>query len=475
MSIDEAQVRAAVKSFGPGATLDIADEQVDLLRYALSRITAQHSERRMRVRVRVQRDGRVVAGSIESLDPNTVDALAATFCRALDARSGDTDATTEPPAAVVEIADPDGTPELPAAVVETAVPAAIPELPVAMAETAGPDTSGAVRNDPPATTAAQRCEWFRTIRDALGDGTSLGGSIRNDVVDRVVATADGLYRAETVTRLNVQAIAERNGRSVSVRTLRNAPSEIDIPGIADRLRQQFAELPTRDKVTGTVRVLLRPQAALALIATYGYAALSAAGYVENRSAVAGLMGEQVVSELLTLTDDGADPAGIPSRFDPAGTLRRRTPLIDRGRLVGVVSDQKYAAVTGGLATGHGVPLGWRFGADPSPSHLLLEPGESSDEDLLAQLGDGLVISRLDYLRVLHPKDTLVTGTTRDATYWASGGILAAWHPQVRLTFRMDQVLQAVLAVGRERQCGEQPFMESVVAPSLLIDAGPIAI
>jgi hypothetical protein len=38
---------------------------------------------------------------------------------------------------------------------------------------------------------------------------------------------------------------------------------------------------------------------------------------------------------------------------------------------------------------------------------------------------------------------------------------------------MDEALRAVRAVGRERQCGEQPFMESVVAPGLILDAGPI--
>jgi predicted Zn-dependent protease len=141
----------------------------------------------------------------------------------------------------------------------------------------------------------------------------------------------------------------------------------------------------------------------------------------------------------------------------------------------VVSDRQRAAVTGGVPTGHAVPDGWRFGADPVPSHLLMEPGEASEEELLAACGSGLMVSRLDYLRTLHPKDTLVTGTTRDATYCVQDGQVVAWHPQVRLTFRMDEVLAAVLAVGRERECGETPFMESVVAPSLLIETGPLAI
>jgi len=440
VSIDETQVRAALEAFGDGASLDIANERIDLLRYARSRITAQHGEERFRVRVRVERGGRVVAGSLETLDRVAVDALAAKLEAAL----------------TIVGPGPAG---------------------AAVAGHAGPPTSTGPQPAalPAPTTADQRCDWFRTIRAGLADKAALGGSIRNDVIDRVVANSDGLYQAETVNRINVQAIAEQDGRSVSFRTLRADPAEIDVEPIAGQLLDELGDLPMREKASGTFRVLLRPQAALTLIATYGYAALGAAGYAENRTAVAGRMGEQVVSDLITLTDDGADPAGVPSRFDPYGAPRRRTPLLDRGRLVGVVSDAKHAAVTGGVPTGHGVPLGWRFGADPAPSHLLLEPGTATEDDLVTELGEGLIISRLDYLRILHPKDTLVTGTTRDATFWAADGQVVAWHPQVRLTFRLDEALNAVLAVGRDRQCGEQPFIESVVSPALLIDAGPFTL
>jgi predicted Zn-dependent protease len=179
--------------------------------------------------------------------------------------------------------------------------------------------------------------------------------------------------------------------------------------------------------------------------------------------------------VLTLVDDGNDPAGLPSGFDPEGTPRRRTPLLERGRLAGVVSNLAWAHVTGGTSTGHGVPDGWRFGADPAPSHLLLEPGAATEDELVEACGDGLLISRLDYLRVLHPKETLVTGTTRDATYRIEDGRVVAWVPRVRLTFRMDEVLEAVAAVGSNRERGETVFMESVAAPSLLVDAGPLAL
>jgi predicted Zn-dependent protease len=436
MSIEPRQVHTALDILGRGTHLDLAQERTGLLRYARSRVTAQHSEERLRVRVRLTREGRTALGTLESLDPGAVRALAAQLDAALALLPAARGARRIRPGSA---------------------PATRPEVGVSTLD-AGP---------------AERHAWFSTVKDGLGGAALLGGSIRHDVVHRVVADHDGLYREETLTKASLQAIAERGGRSSSIRLVHRDAARIDPTDVAGRLLDDLADLPEREPVQGTFRVLLRPQAVITLLATYGYVALGAAGFAEGRTAVAGRMGSRVTSELLTLTDDGTDPAGLASGFDPEGTPRRATRLIENGVLTGVVSDLGHAAVTGGVSTGHAVPAGWRFGADPSPSHLLLDGGDHTEQELADLCGEGLVISRLDYLRILHPKDTLVTGTTRDATYWIRDGEPVAWQPSVRLTFRMDEVLNAVLAVGRRRERGEAVFMESVVAPALLVDAGPI--
>jgi predicted Zn-dependent protease len=443
MSLDHAKVRNALDILGPGTRLDISDEDSGLLRYARSRVSAQHAESRLRVRVRVTRDDRSVSGSLESLETEAVRALADRLGHALTA---------------LPACPPAGEAVPPASGAATS------------AETIAPPENG--RSVRPK--AADRHQWFDTVRKGLGNDVSLGGAIRNDVVERAVADSDGLFRAESLTKASMQAIAGLGDRTVSVRALHRDASRIDVDGMAKHLLTELAPLPVRDAVNGTCRVVLRPQAVITLLATYGYAALGAAGYARGTTATAGRLGEKVVSDLLTVADDGNDPDGLPSGFDPEGTPRKRTPLIEGGKLTGVVSNLEFAGVTGGVSTGHGVPFGWRFGALPSPSHMLLEAGEATEADLLERCGEGLLVSRLDYLRVLHPKDTLVTGATRDGTYWVSGGRVVAAHPSVRLTFRMDEVLNAVLAVGRDRERGEVPFMESVTAPALLIEAGPLA-
>jgi predicted Zn-dependent protease len=441
MSIDQAQVAQALEILGDGTRLDILGENADLLRYAESEITAQHSERRLRVRVRINRDGRAAAGSLETLDPEAVRTLA-------DRLTG----------ALAEL-PPSPADAVPAAAAETV--AATPEITPAQS---------VLDSDP-----AVRHQWFNTVRAGLDSDMKLGGAIRYDVLDRVVADSTGLFRAETLTKASIQAIAKQDGRSASVKLLHRDADQIPIEEIPGRLREALTPLPFADAHHGTCRVLLKPQAVNSLIATYGYAVLGANAYATGRSLVAGRLGEKVASELITLIDDGCDADGLPSGFDAEGNVRRRTPLIEQGVLTGVVSDQRRAGLTGGVPTGHAVPDGWRFGGDPVPSHLLLAPGESTEDELLAEVGSGLVVNRLDYLRVLHPKETLVTGTTRDATYWAEDGKLVGWHPQVRFTFKMDDVMNAILGVGAVRERCDQTFMESIVVPSLLIDAGPLVL
>jgi predicted Zn-dependent protease len=193
------------------------------------------------------------------------------------------------------------------------------------------------------------------------------------------------------------------------------------------------------------------------------ATLGQVGFHPTEGAFAGRLGQRVLGENVSLVDDGADPDGLPTTFDCRGTPKQRVPLVDRGVAVGVVREE----------TGHAVPPAWRFGGGPSPSHVFLAPGEASDADLLAACDTGLSIQRVDYVRIVHPTHTLVTGSSRDATLWLEGGRPVARVPQFRFTLRLDELFSSLELLGARRERGETPFMESIVAPGAVAAAFPV--
>src|SRR5207237_9968838 len=92
---------------------------------------------------------------------------------------------------------------------------------------------------------------------------------------------------------------------------------------------------------GDYPVVLEEYAVVDITDMLGYLGLSALAVQEGRSFVE--PGKKIGSELVTVVDDGADPAGLPMSFDYEGVPKQRVTLIERGVCRGVVYDAQTAA------------------------------------------------------------------------------------------------------------------------------------
>jgi predicted Zn-dependent protease len=337
-----------------------------------------------------------------------------------------------------------------------------------MATTAFPSTE--------ALTAEDRAAVFCGILAALPHDSEVGGSVATSVVSQTLAASSGLYREGRRTRALVQVVATHGAQSAFGRALHRDAGALDVAGAVARTERSLEPLPARALEPGTYRAVLAPPAVIILLASLGQWAFNGRASLDRESVFADRFGERVLSEALTLWDDGADPRGMPTLFDCEGTPKARVPLLADGRLLGQVTDTVTARRAGfekAQSTGHAVPPGWRFGPDPCPSHLVLEPGRASEEDLLTACESGLLIQRVDYVRVVHARETLVTGTTRDATCWIQYGRVVARVPQFRFTLRLADLFNTVEELGTQLERGEMVFMESVAAPAALVSAFPV--
>jgi PmbA protein len=194
--------------------------------------------------------------------------------------------------------------------------------------------------------------------------------------------------------------------------------------------------------------------------------LSADAVQRGRSLFTDREGDEIADAALALADDGTDPEGPSSApFDGEGSPTRRTPLIERGRLLTFLFDVRTARKAGRATTANASRGSYRAPPSVGTSNLVLQPGALDLDALFAEAGDGLYVTDV---AGLHSGVNPVSGTF---SVGASGRLIeggAPAGPVRELTIASDLVsmLKAVRAVGSESRW--VPFGGSVKAPPVLI-------
>jgi PmbA protein len=195
-------------------------------------------------------------------------------------------------------------------------------------------------------------------------------------------------------------------------------------------------------------------------------ALGADAVQRGRSPLAGMIGEPVAAEAFALRDDGLEPQGFAaSPIDAEGVARRRTPLIEGGRLQTYLYDTYTARRGGATSTGNAGRSGYRGPPKVAASNLIVSPGELDFAGLLREAGDGVLVTDV---AGLHAGVNPVSGTF---SVGASGRAIAGGElaePLREFTIASDLVsmLRAIRGVGAEPRW--VPFGGSVSVPPLLI-------
>jgi PmbA protein len=194
--------------------------------------------------------------------------------------------------------------------------------------------------------------------------------------------------------------------------------------------------------------------------------LSADEIQRGRSPFAERLGDELASPALALADDGIDPSGLASApFDGEGVPRGRTPLIAGGRLLAYLHDTYTARRGGAESTGNAARSSYRSPPSVAPSNLMIEPGERTLEELIADAGDGVYVTEV---AGLHSGVNPVTGrySVGASGRTLSGGELADPVREFTIAGDLLETLAAVRAVGSEPRW--VPFGGSVHSAPLLV-------
>jgi PmbA protein len=194
--------------------------------------------------------------------------------------------------------------------------------------------------------------------------------------------------------------------------------------------------------------------------------LSADAVQRGRSLFAGRVGDEVATPLLRVTDDGTDPDGFASApFDGEGSARRRTPLIEDGRLATFLFDARTARRGEAATTANAERGSYRSPPSVGTSNLVIDAGDAGFDELVAQAGDGLYVTEVIGL---HSGVNPISGTF---SVGATGrlienGELAAPVREITIASDLVAMLKGITAIGADPRW--EPFGGSVRAVQLLL-------
>lgn len=144
----------------------------------------------------------------------------------------------------------------------------------------------------------------------------------------------------------------------------------------------------------TLPVIFTPNGVASALINPLMVAFNGKTVLEGASPLGSRLGEPVFDSKLTLIDDATidyRPGSHP--FDGEGVPSRRTSLIEAGTPVNFLYDLQTAALAGKQSTGNGRRHGGGL-PSPSPNAFVIQPGEISFNDMLADIKEGLVIEYL---------------------------------------------------------------------------------
>ena len=125
------------------------------------------------------------------------------------------------------------------------------------------------------------------------------------------------------------------------------------------------------------------------------------------SLLKGKVGEKIASELVTITDDPRRPErDIQTSFDGEGVAAYRKNVIENGVLRTYLYDLTTAKKDGVASTGNGQRSSYASSVTIAPYCMCLEAGDKTQDELFAEMGDGLYITEL---KGIHAGANAVTG------------------------------------------------------------------
>ncbi|MHA4806502.1 TldD/PmbA family protein [Flavitalea flava] len=169
------------------------------------------------------------------------------------------------------------------------------------------------------------------------------------------------------------------------------------------------------------------------------------------------IGEQMMDPKVTIYSDPFNPELPSTTWSRDGLPLERTNWIEKG----VVKNLSYSRFWAQKQNVKPVPF---------PGNIIMEGGDASLEDLIKSTEKGILVSRMWYIRMVDPQTLLLTGLTRDGTFYIENGEVKFPVKNFRFNESPVIMLNNVEAFGKpERSISVESYRSYLVPPMKIRD------
>jgi len=238
----------------------------------------------------------------------------------------------------------------------------------------------------------------------------------------------------------------------------------------------FSSANPREIPPGKHTVILEPAAVLDMVG-FMFWDFGGLAILDQRSFLTNRVGTKIFGGNINVWDDVSHPLQSGSPFDGEGVRRQRVQLIENGvvkRLVYARASAEKMRLSehkdkvGTIApTGHGFPLPNEMGEAPM-NIVFGAPAETKSlEQMIAGTDRGILVTRLWYIREVDPYEKILTGMTRDGTFYIEEGKVRHGIRNFRFNESLVHMLSSVEEMGQPvRASGEESF--DMVVPAMKV-------
>ena len=314
-------------------------------------------------------------------------------------------------------------------------------------------------------------------------GVAQGHKLTTAGVFSSAEALDGIFNSRGLSNWHTQTSAE-----VSITMLAGDSSgwqKANSPDLTNLDPLKLAEVAARKALdsarpreipAGRYTVILEPAAVLDIVG-FMFWDYSGMAILDQRSFLSGRIGTKLFGDNITIWDDVAHPLQTGSPFDGEGMQRQRLPLVENGIVKRVVyarataarmKQSEYKDKVGPMeATGHGFALPNEMGE--MPLNIVFAPSgdRQTVEQMIASTERGVLVTRLWYIREVEPFEKMLTGMTRDGTFYVENGRLQGGVRNFRFNESLIHMLSNVEAMSVPvRSAGEESF--DMVVPAMKV-------